>query len=171
MGGMNNRHQWGCQRTDELEESMLERSNVITRKARGDIDNIARNQSVDMVTNQYEIGPDSRNLGIRMGNGSVKGKPSRTMYTPSLVEFSGDVSASSPGRNKNGFSAPKMYTDKEWHGWNMGNVGNFSRCARNLENDYDRLIDCGELSEGSGPQISLPYSDYGEPYGGNTRFR
>ena len=55
-----------------------------------------------------------------------------------------------------------MYTAQERHGWNMENVRNFSKCAGNSQKHYNPLIDYVGLLEGSGPKISLPYTDYGE---------
>ena len=64
--------------------------------------------------------------------------------------------------SKSGSSEPKMYIGQEWHGWNLENVENLSKCARNSVNEYNPLIDYVELFEEPKPTTALPYTDYGE---------
>ena len=54
------------QRTDRSEKILLEISSVVATRTQENVGNNAQNQTMGAVEGQGEIGPDARNLGLRL---------------------------------------------------------------------------------------------------------
>ena len=63
---MSNGDRLGGQGTGKLQNSLIEIINVVAKKTRWNLDNIANNQTIGAVASQTGIGEDARNLGLRM---------------------------------------------------------------------------------------------------------
>ena len=98
---MGNRNRLGVQRTGKLEHRFLEIRSAFLKKTQENLDNNTENQTMGVVGAPREIGRDVRNLGLRLGDETVKVEPGQSMYAPSLAPVKGNVSESSAARKAN----------------------------------------------------------------------
>ena len=75
----NNEHRSDSQRTEALENILLDIRIAAAQPTRGNIENITSHQTMGVVESKIEIGPYSRDLGIIMGRELVMRESRRSI--------------------------------------------------------------------------------------------
>ena len=99
-----------------------------------------------VVESRREIGADARNIGLRLGNETVKKEPRHVVRATSLVAVKENSPKTIPCSSSD-FREPKTYTDKDLHDWNVINVANFSKISANSKMVYGSMADYAEFEK------------------------